>query len=301
MTEKQKEYVIQYWVGLMDGDGSVQVNHWRKKGLQYRLVIKLRNDCEKRNISLLEKIQKTIGGGVKKERSQKNVIWVENHKKKICEIISHFQKYPPLTSRLFFQLQFLKECMKKQDINWYLQNRNKKYEKFPKPPTLLLKSKNGYERYKGWISGFIEAKGCFTCRNGSSKFKSFSISQKGEPVLLQQISQFFGSENKARKGVNKKQKNLLCGSPYGPPYGQEGIPLPGGVALPCVWPYGKGYQEGIPLPSNNLFVEDKYHQQDFYILEIYNKDVLQNVISHCTLYPFYGEKNKSFLLFSKNL
>ena len=192
-------------------------------------------------------------------------------KKKICEIISHFQKYPPLTSRLFFQLQFLKECMKKQDINWYLQNRNKKYENIVKPPTLLLKSKNGYERYKGWISGFIEAKGCFTCRNGSFKFKSFSISQKGEPVLLQQISQFFGSENKARKGVNKKQKNLLCAV------------------------------EGIRLPSNNLFVEDKYHQQDFYILEIYNKDVLQNVISHCTLYPFYGEKNKSFLLFSKIL
>ena len=265
MTEKQKEYVIQYWVGLMDGDGSVQVNHWRKKGLQYRLVIKLRNDCEKRNISLLEKIQKTIGGGVKVERSQKNVIWVENHKKKICEIISHFQKYPPLTSRLFFQLQFLKECMKKQDINWYLQNRNKKYKTIVKPRTLLLKSKNGDERYKGWISGFIEAEGCFTCRGGSSKSKSFSISQKDEPVLLQQISQFFGSKNKARLCVNNKQKKLFC------------------------------------VPSNKVFVEDKYHQQGFYILEIYNKDVLQNVISHCTLYPFYGEKNKSFLLFSKNL
>ena len=262
MNEKQKEYVIQYWVGLMDGDGSVQVNHWRKKSLQYRLVINLRNDCEKRNISLLEKIQKTIGGGVQVERSHKNVIWVENHKKKICEIISHFQKYPPLTSRLFFQLQFLKECMKKQDINWYLQNRNKKYETFLKPPTLLLKSKNGYERYKGWISGFIEAEGCFTCRNDSSKYKSFSISQKGEPVLLQQISQFFGSQNKARLYVKKKQKNLF---------------------------------------KSNLFVEDKYHQQTFYILEIYKKDVLQNVISHCTLYPLYGEKNKSFLLFSKSL
>ncbi len=83
MTEKQKEYVIQYWVGLMDGDGSVQVNHWRKKGLQHRLIFKLRNDCEKGNISLLEKIQKTIGGGVKVEKSQKKVIWVENHPKKM--------------------------------------------------------------------------------------------------------------------------------------------------------------------------------------------------------------------------
>ena len=28
-----------FWVGLMDGDGSIQVNHWRKLSLQYRLVI----------------------------------------------------------------------------------------------------------------------------------------------------------------------------------------------------------------------------------------------------------------------
>jgi hypothetical protein len=258
MIEKNPDYIIQYWVGLMDGDGSVQVNIWRKKGLQYRLVIKLRNDCEKRNISLLEKIQKTIGGGVKVEKSQKNVIWVENHKKKICEIISHFEKYPPLTSRLFFQLQFLKECMKKQDINWYLQNRNKKYKISPKPCTLLLKNENGYKRYKRWISGFIEAKGSFTCRSGSSKSQSFSISQKGEAVLLQQISQFFGAKTKARLYVNSKQKKLF---------------------------------------KDKLFVEE---EQGFYILEIYNKDVLQNLISHCTLYPFYGEKNKSFLLFSKN-
>jgi len=48
MIEKNPDYMVQYWVGLMDGDGSVQVNIWRKKGLQYRLVIKLRNDCEKK-------------------------------------------------------------------------------------------------------------------------------------------------------------------------------------------------------------------------------------------------------------
>ena len=26
----------------MDGDGSIQVNHWKSKSLQYRLVIKLK-------------------------------------------------------------------------------------------------------------------------------------------------------------------------------------------------------------------------------------------------------------------
>jgi hypothetical protein len=32
-----------FWVGLMDGDGSIQVNHWRNKVLQFRFVIKLKN------------------------------------------------------------------------------------------------------------------------------------------------------------------------------------------------------------------------------------------------------------------
>ena len=44
--------------------------------------------------------------------------------------------------------------------------------------TLLVKSKNGHERKKGWISGFTEAEGCFTCRNGSSKLKSFYLSKR---------------------------------------------------------------------------------------------------------------------------
>ena len=270
MNEKKREYVIQYWVGLMDGDGSVQVNHWKSKVLQYRLVIKLKNDSEKRNTHLLERIQKSIGGCVKVENSQKNVIWVENHKKKICEIIYHFEKYPPLTSRLSFQLHFYKECMKKQDINWYLQNRLQKYNKQANPsilPIPFYNQRNGYKPYKGWLSGFIEALGCFNLRSGSFKYPSFSISKKGEPVLLQQISQFFGGKTKGRLVVNSKQKKKLY------PFKEK---------------------------RYNLFVENKYHQEGLYILEIYNKDVLKKLVSHCTLYPLYGEKNKIFLLFSKS-
>lgn len=252
MIKKEKEYFIQYWVGLMDGDGSVQVNHWRKKNLQYRLVIKLKNDSEKRNQSLLERIKKSIGGSVKVENNQKNVLWVENHRKKIVEIISHFEKYPPLTGRLFYQLQFLKESIKKNDINWYLENRNKKYTPLVKPSTVLL------EKRKESLSGFIEAEGCFTIRSGSSKSPSFSISQKDEPVLLQQINQLFGGKTKVRLILNKKQKN----------------------------------------ENQSTKIED--FRTGFYVLEIYKKDVLKRVISHCTLYPLYGEKNKTFLLFSKS-
>ena len=27
------EYIKMFWVGLMDGDGSIQVNHWRYQSL----------------------------------------------------------------------------------------------------------------------------------------------------------------------------------------------------------------------------------------------------------------------------
>ena len=36
-----QDHFKKFWVGLMDGDGSIQVNHWRKKFLQYRIIIKL--------------------------------------------------------------------------------------------------------------------------------------------------------------------------------------------------------------------------------------------------------------------
>src|SRR5579871_5776796 len=57
------DYIQKFWVGLMDGDGSIQVNHWRKKSLQYRLVIKLRYCIE--NMNMLNIIKDSIGGKVR--------------------------------------------------------------------------------------------------------------------------------------------------------------------------------------------------------------------------------------------
>lgn len=61
--KKDPEYIKKFWVGLMDGDGSIQVNHWRKKCLQYRLVIKLKYCSE--NLFMLNLICKNIGGKVR--------------------------------------------------------------------------------------------------------------------------------------------------------------------------------------------------------------------------------------------
>jgi len=57
------EYIKMFWVGLMDGDGNIQVNHWRNNSLQFRIIIKLSNI--KSNYNMLIEIAKVIGGSVR--------------------------------------------------------------------------------------------------------------------------------------------------------------------------------------------------------------------------------------------
>jgi hypothetical protein len=57
------EYIKMFWVGLMDGDGNIQVNHWRNNSLQFRIIIKLSNI--KSNYNMLIEIAKVIGGNVR--------------------------------------------------------------------------------------------------------------------------------------------------------------------------------------------------------------------------------------------
>jgi len=46
----------------MDGDGSIQVNHYKKKNLQYRFVIKLKYHLK--NVHMLYIFKSFIGGRV---------------------------------------------------------------------------------------------------------------------------------------------------------------------------------------------------------------------------------------------
>lgn len=56
LTMKQFE---PFFVGLLEGDGSIQVNHWKKKNLQYRILIKQKN--EPLNYEMLSKVKKIYG------------------------------------------------------------------------------------------------------------------------------------------------------------------------------------------------------------------------------------------------
>lgn len=198
--EKGHNYIKQFWVGLMDGDGSIQVNHRRRKSLQYRLVIKLANLPS--NYSMLLQIANVIGGSVRyTNRSSvgkySEVIWVVDSKDKIKDILKIFDQYPPLTSRKIAQLNFLKTCFDLNSIEYYLLNRDLRYKN--QESIIQIKSKENIgalDYFPGWLSGFIEAEGCFSIRKSNAH--SFSIGQDNDFYILNTIKDFFESTNKVR-------------------------------------------------------------------------------------------------------
>lgn len=153
------------------------------------------------------------------------------------EIIKIFDCYPPLTSKKICQLAFLKTCLTNTSVETYLLNRDLKYNQ-----QLAIIDSNIYYNipsyFKAWLSGFIEAEGCFSIRKSNNH--SFSIGQNDDVYLIDAIKQYFEVTNKVRN------------------------------------PYGK-----------------------FYFLEIYKKEVLEKIITHCINYPLMGEKVKSLNNFQK--
>jgi hypothetical protein len=228
--KKDPDYVQKYWVGLMDGDGSIQVNHWRYKNLQYRLVIKLKYCSE--NLSMLNLIGSYIGGRVRIIENNKFVIWVVDNRKQIHKIIEIFIKYPPLTTRLRAQLAFMLECFEQNNVEWYLNARNNKYLN---SNVEILNIDNSY--FNEWLSGFIEAEGSFSIRTTSNKY-SFSIGQNDDKYILDKIKNHFYITNQVRK------------------------------------------------------INDR-----FWIIEVFKKSTLINIINHCIEYPLLGEKKLSFTKF----
>ena len=193
------EFIKMFWVGLMDGDGSIQVNHWRNKSLQYRLVIKLSNITS--NYNMLIKIAKVIGGSVRITGKGKDIIWVVNKKETVQEIIKIFETYPLLTSRKICQLIFLKKYLHCNSIDLYLSCRNSKYINqlaIIKSNSSNIKNNNFIlSRYfKGWLSGFIEADGCFSIKSNNNH--TFSIGQKYDFYLINAIIQYLDTTNKIR-------------------------------------------------------------------------------------------------------
>lgn len=185
---KESEYIKKFWVGLMDGDGSIQVNHWRKKTLQYRLIIKLKYCPE--NVSMLKLISENIGGQVRILKDNTFVIWAVNTRESVRKILQIFTIYPPLTSRLRAQVKFMLDCLNHNNVEKYLKLRNNKY-------IIRDTSVEIIDNYiNEWLSGFIEAEGSFSIRKNG--YHSFSIGQNDDKYLIEIIKSHFNIQSKVR-------------------------------------------------------------------------------------------------------
>lgn len=192
-------YIYPFFVGLFDGDGSIQVNHWRSTILQYRFVIKL--SYKTNNLTMLQHIQQFIGGKVRVSSCNNFVLWVVDNKETIQRIILIFNEYPLLTSQKILQLNFMQRCLLHNNITQYFDERDLRYH--DRNDVLNSMSNTNLislPYYKAWLSGFIEAEGCFSARKAPNiDIYYFSISQNYDLYLLNSIRDYLNANNQVRK------------------------------------------------------------------------------------------------------
>jgi hypothetical protein len=188
-SRKKKEYLKQFFVGLLDGDGSITVDLHKSK-VRLRFFISLKNTVENHKMLLL--LKDVIGGGVKIERAEQYVTWYAQSQKHLKNILSILKKYPLLTSRKQCQLAF---ALKSINLDNFYIDRDNKYidQKQYFKTDLTLPS-----YFKGWLSGFIEAEGHFSLLyrpTGGIRIYAFQIGQNYDKYLLEMIKNYFESHH----------------------------------------------------------------------------------------------------------
>jgi hypothetical protein len=191
------EYVKKFWVGLMDANGDIQINYSNKTIFyaKYRYNISIKLPYTESNYKMLIEISKVIGGITHVIEKKTNLIWVINKKKDVREILEIFETYPPLTSKMTCQVEFLKFCFTNLNYESFLLKRKLKYIK----QLDIVKSRNNFKipnYFNEWLSGFIEGKGRFLIkRNGSC----FSIGHNHDHYLIQVIKKHFNANGKVKE------------------------------------------------------------------------------------------------------
>jgi hypothetical protein len=76
--------VVHFTMGLLIGDGSFQINHWKRKYLQYRITIKLKNTDA--NLEMLRSLNRLWNLGTF-QVLKKEVKWTISDKKQLLQFI----------------------------------------------------------------------------------------------------------------------------------------------------------------------------------------------------------------------
>lgn len=196
---RNPDYLQSFFVGLFEGDGTITFGKTRGGNWSYpRFEIKLKLNSE--NEAMLEFIRFHIGGLTFRERKKKGndqMVWVAVSQKHCNNVLKIFDKYPLLTSRKICQYSYLKQCMSNRAWSYYLETRDSRYDK-QQQMVEYYKQHFILPHYFGpWLSGFMEAEGCFRSTQGLSVY----IGQNNDWYILNAIKTYFHSHHKL--GIHK--------------------------------------------------------------------------------------------------
>lgn len=204
-----KDYIKQFWVGLLEGDGSIVVRKNRGSHIYGSFEISLK--YLPTNVVMLKTISRVIGGRLYYEKKNNVIIkvkWIALSKKDFNNCVSILTKYPPLTTGKICQYNHLQKCVAHKTWNYHLKERIRKYESVPSMVEKYSKTFILPDYYPSWLSGFIEAEGCFRYRN--MKRTSFYISQNTDYYILDSIRKFFH----ANHTIGKNKDDRRCMTQY---------------------------------------------------------------------------------------
>ena len=100
---RRKDACLAFLHGLLEGDGSIQVNQWKQRNLQFRIIIKLKMTPMNYHmcVSLNTSLEKLFGiQYFNIHIRQGNVLLIQDDQTKLKKIVSCLDTFPFLTFKM---------------------------------------------------------------------------------------------------------------------------------------------------------------------------------------------------------
>lgn len=177
-----ERFYVGFFLGLLEGDGSIQVNSWKKKYLQFRIIIKLKETPE--NYRMCVELRDTLGI-MNLHIRRGYVILVEDHKKRFPKIMQIIDRYGLITIRKKKQYAFFRYCfdanVRMSEYFWIKQHFEDWFSSFLKRGEVRVRTGN-YAKFKPKFILKKQEDSLFPLKCGSD-FDSSSVTKKIVPFL----------------------------------------------------------------------------------------------------------------------
>lgn len=200
-------YIKQFWVGLLEGDGTITVSSPGPNYVKVRMFISIKNLRE--NVLMLLLIKEVVDGTVRIEQNSQYVTWVAIRKDLIQTLIGILKEYPLLTSRKQCQLKFAIKCIENGTKDFVVENRDFMYQDQKGIIDYNNQNFTTPNYFSAWLSGFVEAEGNFIFlkdkRRNMEISGRFNIGQNFDFYIISAIRDYFGGNVKIQTIVSKKE------------------------------------------------------------------------------------------------